>query len=74
MGLVLKMQIKKIFAVIEKLHDNKYRRSGIGLTVAKKIMNALNDTRIAPSEAMFHGIAANTFGTNYVLHKIIFLT
>ena len=33
---------EKIFAVFEKLHDNKYRDSGIGLTVAKKIMYAHN--------------------------------
>jgi signal transduction histidine kinase len=33
---------EKIFAMFEKLHPGKYKGSGIGLTIARKIMDAHN--------------------------------
>lgn len=34
--------VKRIFLMFEKLHDKKYKGSGTGLAVARKIMNAHN--------------------------------
>ena len=42
---------ERIFNMFEKLHDKKYRGSGTGLTIARKIMNAHNGFIIAESEA-----------------------
>jgi PAS domain S-box-containing protein len=49
---------ERIFNMFEKLHDKKYKGSGTGLTIARKIMNAHNGFIIAESEpgkgAAFH--------------------
>jgi signal transduction histidine kinase len=49
---------ERIFNMFEKLHDKKYKGSGTGLTIARKIMNAHNGFITAESEpgkgAAFH--------------------
>lgn len=49
---------ERIFNMFEKLHDKKYKGSGTGLTITRKIMNAHNGFIIAESEpgkgAAFH--------------------
>jgi PAS domain S-box-containing protein len=42
--------VEKIFKMFEKLHDKKYKGSGTGLTIARKIMTAHNGFITAESE------------------------